>query len=131
MATKHEDAATFKISYDQAHGWLTGSITGTINSETLPVYAKAVADRVSKHDCKRFLNDLRQAQLDLSTIEIYEIPGVLEVAGIDKTWRRAIVASRDLEDYRFFQAIAFNRGYTVRVFTELDAAKHWLGEKRG
>ena len=120
---------TFNVSYDQANKWLICSFTGTLDSKSAQVFAEAVADTASKHDCKCLLNDLRQAELDMSTVEIYHIPGMLDTTGIDLSWKRAIVAAGDLKDYRFFETVARNRGYRVRVFTDQDQAMYWLREK--
>ncbi|MHC4624374.1 MAG: hypothetical protein ACYS4W_10795 [Planctomycetota bacterium] len=97
-----------------------------MDSKSVKEYAKEIIGTASKHNCKRFLNDMREAQLDLSTIEIYEIPGFLDAAGLDRTSKRALVVSRQPEDYRFFENVSINRGYNVKVFEDMDEAMNWL-----
>ena len=40
--------------------------------------------------------------------------------------RRALVAQDDLENFRFFENVAVNRGQRVKLFTDIDEARRWL-----
>ena len=124
------DAMTFSVSYDQENDCVIGGFTGVFDWKTAALYAEAITDTASKHDCTRFLNDMRQAELALSTSEIFRIRDMLDTAGVDSSWKRAIVAARDLEDYRFFETVALNRGYGVRIFTDPIQAMSWLTKTR-
>ena len=116
----------FEVSYDKKRDCLVGSFTGTLDLKTIAQFAKAIAAAAQTHDCKRFLNDMRKAKVDFSTVELYRMPGVLDASGLDPSWRRAIIASKQLKDYRFFETVAQNQGYSVRVFTDPDEALTWL-----
>lgn len=118
--------ATFSVHYDEECDCLVGSFAGTLNQETLKEYSIEVAKTASKHDFRYFLNDLREADVDFSLIEIINIPGILHAAGLDISWRRAIVVSANLENYRFFETAANTRGFNVEVFTDLNEAMNWL-----
>ncbi len=97
-----------------------------MNLETAMEYSKGIQKEKSAHDCKLILNDMREAELNLATVDIYYLPGMLDAAGLDRSWKRAIIATNQLEDYRFFETVARNRGYQVRVFTEKNKAMNWL-----
>ena len=119
----------FDIHYDQEYNCIKGSYNGNINLEAIKEYAKEIKKTVSKHNCKHFFNDLRKANLDLSTMHIYNIPNLLIQLGIDHSWRIAIVVLKDSEDYSFFETVAVNRGHIVKLFMDPDEAMNWLTER--
>jgi hypothetical protein len=49
--------------------------------------------------------------------------------GLGKDDRAAVVyakASLKAEDFRFFETTARNRGFSIRLFTDMDHATSWL-----
>ena len=122
--------ATFSVHYDEECDCLVGSFEGILNQETLKEYSIEVAKTASKHDFRYFLNDLRKADVDFSSIEIINIPGIFHAAGLDISLRRAIVLSTRLNNYRLFETVANTRGFNVKVFTDLNKAMKWLKNKR-
>jgi len=119
----------FHVAYDPQCDCLIGEFIGSIDHEKLEEYALEVAEAAKEHGCRRILNDLRKAEVRFSTTEIIEIPGFLETTGIDRSWKRAVVVSQSLEDYRFYETTALNRGYTVKIFTDLTEARDWLTQE--
>ncbi|MBN1913856.1 MAG: hypothetical protein JW788_05580 [Candidatus Omnitrophica bacterium] len=104
---------------------------GKLDHEVVKEFAKEIARVVSEHDCKRFLNDNSKVELDLSVIEIYELPGFLDTAGMDRSWKRALIVPGLSKDYIFFETVANNYGYTVKLFTDKESAISWLKEGKG
>jgi hypothetical protein len=89
---------------------------------------------VKKHNCFLALSDYREATLKLSTLEIYEIPKIIEeiftASGLPAyKVKRALVVAKDLEDFKFFENITVNRMQNAKLFQEFDEAKKWLLEK--
>ena len=80
--------ATFSVHYDEERNCLVGSFAGTMNKETLKEHSIEIAKTASIHDFGSFLNDLREADVDFSSIEIINIPGIFHAAGLDISWRR-------------------------------------------
>lgn len=79
----------------------------------------------------RVLSDCRAAKLELSTLEIYALPDSLTklIPDLDawiNQYRHAIVASTNIDDFRFMETILKNRSHTAAVFTEIEAAQDWL-----
>lgn len=91
--------------------------------------------RIAKeNDCALFLTDYREVTLKLSTLEIYEIPKLMQdtfaSTGLNAgRLRRAIVVAKDLKDYRFHETVTTNRGQSAKVFYDIDEAKEWLLRK--
>jgi hypothetical protein len=121
--------ATISVHYDEECDCLVGSFAGTMNKETLKEYSIEVAKTASKHDFSYFLSDLREADVDFSSIEIINIPGIFHAAGLDISLRRAIVLSTRLNNYSLFETVANTRGFNVKVFTDLKKAMNWLKNK--
>lgn len=57
---------------------------------------------MNKHHRLRILNDVCDADLALSTFEIYDIPKLVTETGLKHWTKRALVVSEDLDDYLFF-----------------------------
>ena len=91
--------------------------------------------RIAKEkDCALFLTDYRKATLKLSTLEIYEVPKLMQETfastGLNiRRIRRAVVAAKDLKDYLFYETVTINRGQNAKVFYDIDEAKKWLLRK--
>ena len=91
--------------------------------------------RIAKEkDCALFLTDYREATLKLSTLEIYEVPKLMQdtfaSTGLNiRRIRRAVIAAKDLKDYLFYETVTINRGQNAKVFYDIDEAKTWLLRK--
>lgn len=118
----------FNVYYDEKNNCMITSFQGELNTEIAKESSKELAREATKHKCTHVLNDLRKANSALSTVNIVCLPEALGKKGIDKFWKRAIVVSEDHNkgDCRLFETAAFNRGYTAKVFTDIDEAMNWL-----
>lgn len=116
----------FNFIYDQEDDCIIGNYIGELNIKGIKEYAKEIKKTVSKHNCKRFFNDLRRANLDLTIVDKYIIPSLLLKMGIDNTWKIAVVVTNDVEDYSFFETVVNYRREVVKTFTDPDEAMIWL-----
>ncbi len=114
------------IHYEQEHDCIVVKMTGGLTADLLTEYGKEISLVASKHNCKRLLNDFREVKLNLSAMEIFDAPKILEATGIDSTWKRATVVSGNLEDFHFFETVSINRGYNVKIFIDMKEAIDWL-----
>jgi len=88
-----------------------------------------------ENNCRFFLTDYLEVRLELSTLQIYEVPKLLQdtfaLLGLDvRLLRRAVVVAEDLRDYKFYEDVAVNQGQKPKVFTDIDEAKKWLAENQ-
>ena len=118
-----------KLTYDSQHDCLVQEFVGVVDEDLIKQQVKLVVAASKEHNCKRLLNDMRQAELGLSIVEIHEIPKFLENEGVDRSWKRAVVFSKDFRDYHFYENVAFNIGFTVKVFTDRQKSLDWLTKK--
>jgi hypothetical protein len=127
---------SYNVYYDSEHDCIFASMEGEINIEQVKDFAQEIAKLTSEHNCRRLINDLRKANVKLSTMEIYELPTYLSNAGLDPLCKRALIVSQDFDDYLFFENVSRNQGHLVEAFTDsekfsifrnLETAKEWLG----
>src|ERR1041384_3589741 len=75
------------------------------------------------HGVHQFLVDDRDMVPQLSTLELHDLPDMLSRMGLEKRDRAAVVytkSSPKAEDFRFLETTALNRGFSIRLFTDLD-----------
>ena len=95
------------------------------------IAAEALAQAASRN-VHQFLVDDREMVPELSTLEIYELPAMLERMGLGKRDRAAVVHSKtspQAMDFRFFEDTARNRGFRIRLFTGMAEALKWLRKR--
>ena len=110
-------------------------IQGNITlSEMKEIFAEAVRIAIEK-DTFLFLSDFREATINLSVMEIYDLPKILSNIAIPmgvnaNRFRRAIVFSQqNFSDSRFAENVTANQGQLAKFFQDVDEAKKWLSEK--
>ena len=121
---------SFTVQYERNNRFLIGRYTGTMDQGTRDEYAQAIVQAGEEYNCKCLLNDMSQAKIDFSTMEIFDLPKVLDCTGIDRSWKRAIIFSTDFDDFRFLETRMVNEGQLVKIFQDHDAAIRWLKEGR-
>jgi hypothetical protein len=130
----------YQVTYSPDEDCVHARIEGVVNLATARRYAKEIIKRLSAHHCRRLLNDMRNASIKLSTADIYDLPAWIEEAceavGVTRYSKRALLVSRDFNDYEFYETVSRNHGHLLEVFAdsektgifrEIAAARAWLG----
>jgi hypothetical protein len=126
----------FTITYNLETGFVEAKVQGTIRfDEIKEIYSKYVQTTMENKSFL-YLADYREAILDLSTMELYDLPKVLsdivDPLGINvNKLRRAIVVAKGLKDkrlgdYRFYETVTLNRWQNTKLFEDMDEAIKWL-----
>ena len=118
MEYQIENLETGEIIRVEARGVLEESALNRIDA--------GLYEAASEHGCERVLYDLREAELDLSSAEIYFRPKSVSSLGNVHHFKIAIVYSQDEEKYQFVELTAQNKGFTLKVFKNYDDAIPWL-----
>lgn len=116
----------YEIQYDADRNCLLIHIQGTMEASELPGLASDLVALTERHKCERLLNDIREVELRLSTLDIYDIPELAIESGLSPRVRRALLVTSDQKESAFFETVSMNRGQNVRVFTDFDEAMSWL-----
>ena len=113
------------ITYNQELNYISLVTSGIVNMIALREISQKIKTSIANFHCQRILHDLRDAQIDLETYEIYNTPERVKEAGYS-TSRRALIFSSDAQDFSFFETVSSNKGQLVRVFTDDKEAIDWL-----
>jgi hypothetical protein len=119
------------VVYDSEKRIIVIELQGLIDKPLIKQLASHVAGYSREHNCFLVLNDAREATLNLSTVEIYDLPKtimeILAATGIEvRKFKRALVVSNDVDDFTFFETVSRNRGHNVMLFRSIDQAISWL-----
>jgi hypothetical protein len=124
----------YAISYNAEAGVIEAQVKGDLFlSEARDLISEAM-EVAKEQNCYLILCDLQAANVKLSTLEIHQLPNVVSEKSASLGFhahklKRALVATRDVRDYDFFETVTVNRGQNARVFRNVDEARKWLLEK--
>jgi hypothetical protein len=92
------------------------------------IYGSNVLGECLKNDVTRVISDERELEYRIDTVEIYELAKIYaELDGVIE--KVAFVCSTDfLEDARFMENAAKNRGLVYKAFDNYEAADKWIKE---
>lgn len=118
----------YTINYDKENETIMIAVHGELDLPLLKRLASDIVKQLTEHDCKRILNDLRNAKPTSKKIDIYQMPEEAEKAGIGHSCKRALVVGDKAPDFYFLETVFVNRGYDVKMFANPDEALDWLFE---
>jgi hypothetical protein len=101
---------------------------GSLDKPATIEFTDKLAELSEIHDCKRVINDIRQAENKLSVTELFYLPGRLIQGKFDRTWKRAIVVEEFFDEALFYEDTATNQGIRVKVVTSMEEALEWLNQ---
>jgi hypothetical protein len=117
----------FKVEFDSEMACVATSITGDLDKEVINAFFMEVGKVAGEHECTRVLSDLREATITAPLADIYEMAKAIEKKQVLKSFRRAIVISKDHQDYAFWETVCYNQGHRmVRIFQNYDQARKWV-----
>ncbi len=117
---------SYSMKYNSENNCIMASMEGRIDQNTVKEFALNIVEATKKHNCRKILNDIRKVNLNLSTIEIYELPKKIKEAGLEQFTKRALVVGNNFEDVAFFETVSFNQAQNVKIFRDPEAALEWL-----
>ena len=123
---------TWTIEYGQEDGVVRVKMTGKATLESLKLQATEALAVAAKHGANKFLVDDREMVPDVGTMDIYNLPDILQKLGLSHAHKVAVVfsaSSEKVEDFQFYEARANNLGFAHRLFTSPAAALDWLMDR--
>lgn len=96
------------------------------NLEDTLGYSLAVVETAIEHRCTRVLCDERELEYRLSTMDTFELANQIAAHAPRLARVALVIGSQNLPNGAFFEDVAVNRGLTVKVFRNLEAACDWL-----
>jgi hypothetical protein len=108
------------------HVHVSGEYKDPIPEQGQPSF---IVEACQKHRLTRILMDARELEGEIGILTRYWRGTRFADAFLGSTIRTAVVGNAKQVDIQpFFETVARNRGVTVKVFTDLDAAMVWLAE---
>lgn len=115
-----------EVTYNLEMNCIESVISGILDKHAALNSAEKVAKLSEQHNCRRCLTDIRNAELSLSVVDLYQLPPQLVKGNLDQTWKRAILTNELIEEAFFYEDTATNQGLQVKVFVDQEAALKWL-----
>lgn len=120
---------SYKLSFQKEAGYLRVNVIGERTRESVTAIAWDVLRACTEEGNSRVLVDVRQMTGRLNRVDAYDVT-VLEFPKIQSAGILKMTAIVDLEEYRdrfrFFETVAINRGFNLRIFGDPDEAVIWL-----
>ena len=104
------------VEYNPVHDCLVGKVIGILEPKLVGQYLQEVLKLARIHDCKRFLNDMRETEIKFSISELYYASAKAAVEEFDRSWKRAMLVREKTRDMEFLEITAKNKGFDMKNF---------------
>ena len=118
-----------RISIKKRENFVHSYIIGPISQELLANFMTKIAMKGRKWGLNRYIADIRQAEKQMDVIEDYNFAySQAEEYGLKPGGSKhaLIVRHEDFDKFAFIETVFQNAGYTLRIFTDEDAAFDWI-----
>ena len=128
-----EENRLYDVTFTVNNDILSADTKGRRTLDVVLSIAQETIAACKDHNTQKVLIDVRKLEGRLSTIDAYNIPAeyfkdMRDPMIIKKV---AIIELEEfVEEYRFFENVAVNRGYNLRVFSDITIALEWLRSDR-
>jgi hypothetical protein len=120
---------SYQIQYLQEHAMVLIIVPAVIEPNAAQSATREVIELIKQHHSTRVLCDASRMQLAMSVPDLYRIVELYHSEGMPYGTRIAIAVPQqrdDIEKLEIFGIAALNRGYTVRLFGDMEHARQWL-----
>lgn len=115
-----------KAQFNEADRYIRVDTSGVIDLDAVAEVLKEIPILIQRYGSKRILHDLRRADIQLDTHDIYFTPQKIQEAGYHDTKRALLFSAENKQEFTFFETVSANRGHLVQVFTDECKALKWL-----
>lgn len=122
----------YDLCYDFDNQIIRAKISGEVTFGLLREYTIESEKLSKEYNCYHIFADFREAISTFSVIDFYDLPKRHEalLASMDESiikFKRALMFPKEMvQDERFFENVAVNRGQNVKLFADESAAFAWL-----
>lgn len=115
------------VGYDDELDHVFGKIEGELTKDLASSYLSKVAQVAQENKCRRVFTDLREAQLFANRNELEILAKELKGIGIEFGLKRAILISKNINDYKVWENFNFRYGFKdMRLFSDEKVALEWM-----
>jgi hypothetical protein len=122
---------SYTVEYLPEDHIIVTQFTGEVELTQLRECVAEIIRVAQRENCLRILTDFREAELDVSVLQIFNMPGELlktaNAAGVNiYSVKRAIVSSTERQGLSFYETVSRNRNHNTKLFLDFEEAKKWL-----
>ena len=114
------------LRYDPDIDCIILTFEGTVTINTIKEVAPQVARKCEETGCMRVLNDMSAAVIDVSFMDVFNSPEVMDKSNVSRITKRALVVPTSFAEAHFLETVTRNRGHNLMVFHDIDEARQWL-----
>lgn len=114
------------LRYDPDIDCIILTFDGTVTINMIKEVAPQVAKKSQETGCLRILNDMSAAEIDVSFMDVFKSPEVMDKSNVLRITKRALVAPTSFTEAHFLETVTRNRGHNLMVFHDIDEARQWL-----
>ena len=106
----------WNIEFIEATGIISTTVSGVVTLDEIKKISDEVYKEATRRDVNKLISDYRDVSLDLSTVDIHNLPQTLRELGRTSNQRSAIVYSANSlnkSDYDYFDTRCFNSSFLM------------------
>jgi hypothetical protein len=125
---------SFTTIYNSETHFIETIVQGNLALNEAKEIISKIIQVAKENGCFLCLSDYREAEIKLSTFEIYAVPKIISDISASQgipadKFKRALIVKKDLENFYFLETVTLNSGQNAKLFQDIDEAKKWLSEK--
>lgn len=123
----------WKIEHLETEDIVRVTATGSITAEDAWAQVEEGIELILRRQAVGALIDYSGAILEMELVEIFKLPELFEIHALPRKTKIAVTLPSDpanMHKYTFFDDVATNRGYIVKLFWEPREAQAWLRGKQ-
>ncbi len=120
---------SYELTYKKEKDILLVKVCGMRSFKAIIEIVKDIQQICIKQKTCKVLIDVREMEGHLKTMEAYELPALVfpKFRDLNIFEKSAIVDREESRPYySFFENVSVNRGFNLRVFTNIEDATEWL-----
>ena len=116
----------YTLRYEPDNNCVVLTFENTVTIENIKEAAPRVARMCEENSCEYLLNDMSAATIDVSFMELYTSPKIMDKSRMSPTIKRALVVPPGFDEAGFLETVTRNKGHNLMVFQDIEEAKRWL-----
>lgn len=119
----------YQLELVEKNDFVVAVLGGVRTPETLMAAAAKTTAYCREHGYSLLVIDLRKMSGELDTLETFEIAGhsiPTQTDARDLVRSAILDLTENIERIRFFETVAVNRGFNVKIFDDENKAFEWL-----
>jgi len=116
---------SYSLNYDKIIDCIILTFEDTVTMDLIREAAPQTARMCVEKNCWRILNDMSAVTIEVSLIDVFASPQVMEESNL-KGAKRALVVPSTFAYSHFLEAVTRARGHNFMIFNDIEEAKQWL-----